>query len=113
MDNLAAHKVSGVRQAIEARSAELRYLPPYSPDLNPIENAFRQAQGASAQVRSAKPCRHWLLKPEGGRKEHIERLATDLSWGILENYVRWVANEEAFAHNINDLTDEGTGKLLG
>jgi transposase len=40
MDNLAAHKVAGVRQAIEARSAELRYLPPYSPDLNPIENAF-------------------------------------------------------------------------
>ena len=39
MDNLAAHKVAGVRQAIEARSAELRYLPPYSPDLNPIENA--------------------------------------------------------------------------
>jgi transposase len=40
MDNLAAHKVTGVRQAIEARGAELRYLPPYSPDLNPIENAF-------------------------------------------------------------------------
>jgi hypothetical protein len=58
------------------------------------------------------PCRHWLLKPEGVRKEHIERLATDLSWGILENYVRWVANEEAFAQNINDLADEGTGKLL-
>ena len=40
MDNLAAHKVQGVRQAIEAKGAELRYLPPYSPDLNPIENAF-------------------------------------------------------------------------
>jgi len=40
MDNLAAHKVHGVREAIEARGAELRYLPPYSPDLNPIENAF-------------------------------------------------------------------------
>ena len=40
MDNLAAHKVQGVRQAIEAAGAELRYLPPYSPDLNPIENAF-------------------------------------------------------------------------
>lgn len=40
MDNLAAHKVVGVRQAIEACGAELRYLPPYSPDLNPIENAF-------------------------------------------------------------------------
>ncbi len=40
MDNLAAHKVQGVRQAIEAKGAELRYLPPYSPDLNPIEHAF-------------------------------------------------------------------------
>jgi len=40
MDNLAAHKVTGVRDAIEAVGAELRYLPPYSPDLNPIEQAF-------------------------------------------------------------------------
>lgn len=40
LDNLAAHKVQGVREAIEAKGAELRYLPPYSPDLNPIENAF-------------------------------------------------------------------------
>lgn len=40
MDNLSSHKVTGVRQAIEAAGAELRYLPPYSPDLNPIELAF-------------------------------------------------------------------------
>ena len=40
MDNLPAHKVAGVRAAIEAQGAELRYLPPYSPDLNPIEQAF-------------------------------------------------------------------------
>ena len=40
MDNLPAHKVAGIRQAIEARDAKLRYLPPYSPDLNPIEQAF-------------------------------------------------------------------------
>ena len=40
MDNLPAHKVAGVAQAIKARGAELRYLPPYSPDLNPIEQAF-------------------------------------------------------------------------
>jgi len=40
MDNLPAHKVVGVSQAIEAQGAKLRYLPPYSPDLNPIENAF-------------------------------------------------------------------------
>jgi transposase len=40
MDNLSSHKVAGVREAIEAAGAELRYLPPYSPDLNPIELAF-------------------------------------------------------------------------
>lgn len=40
MDNLPAHKVMGVREAIEAVGAELRYLPPYSPDLNPIEMMF-------------------------------------------------------------------------
>ena len=40
MDNLPAHKVTGVRQAIEAAGASLLYLPPYSPDFNPIEMAF-------------------------------------------------------------------------
>lgn len=40
MDNLSAHKVEGVREAIEAAGATLRYLPPYSPDLNPIEQVF-------------------------------------------------------------------------
>ena len=40
MDNLSAHKSDDVRSAIEAAGAELRYLPPYSPDLNPIEQAF-------------------------------------------------------------------------
>src|SRR3954465_1482908 len=40
MDNLASHKVAGVRRAIEAAGARLLYLPPYSPDLNPIEQAF-------------------------------------------------------------------------
>ena len=40
MDNLPAHKVDGVRQAIEAAGATLLYLPPYSPDFNPIEMAF-------------------------------------------------------------------------
>jgi transposase len=40
MDNLGSHKVEGVREAIEAAGAELRYLPPYSPDFNPIEQLF-------------------------------------------------------------------------
>lgn len=52
MDNLAAHKVAGVSQAIEACGAKLLYLPPYSPDLNPIENAFAKLK---AHVRKAAP----------------------------------------------------------
>jgi transposase len=40
MDNLSSHKVAGVRAAIEAVGAVLRYLPPYSPDFNPIEQLF-------------------------------------------------------------------------
>ena len=40
MDNLSSHKGPAVRYAIEAAGAGLRYLPPYSPDFNPIENAF-------------------------------------------------------------------------
>jgi transposase len=39
MDNLGAHKVQGVREAIEARGAQLLHLPPYRPDLNPIQPA--------------------------------------------------------------------------
>jgi transposase len=40
MDNLSSHKGDAIRVAIEAAGAELRFLPPYSPDLNPIEQAF-------------------------------------------------------------------------
>ena len=40
MDNLSSHKVTGVRERIEAAGAEVLYLPPYSPDLNPIEKAW-------------------------------------------------------------------------
>jgi transposase len=50
LDNLGAHKVAGVRDAVEARGARLLYLPPYSPDLNPIEQAFAKLK---ALLRSA------------------------------------------------------------
>jgi transposase len=45
MDNLPAHKGAAVRQIIEATGAELRFLPPYSPDLNPIELVFPKLKG--------------------------------------------------------------------
>ncbi len=50
MDNLPAHKVAGVREAIEAAGARLLYLPPYSPDLNPIENAFAQIKAILRKI---------------------------------------------------------------
>ena len=53
MDNLVCHKQAGVRKAIEAVGATVLYLPPYSPDLNPIENAFSKFK--------------WLLKSSGER----------------------------------------------
>ena len=53
MDNLSSHKRVGVREAIEAANATLLYLPPYSPDLNPIEQAFAKFK--------------WLLKSAAER----------------------------------------------
>jgi len=53
MDNLSSHKRAGVRQAIEAVGAVLIYLPPYSPDFNPIEQAFSKFK--------------WLLKSAAHR----------------------------------------------
>jgi len=60
LDNLATHKVKGVREAIEAAGARLEYLPAYSPDFNPIENLWSKVKQG---LRSAEP-RTWreLLK---------------------------------------------------
>jgi len=57
MDNLAAHKVAGVAEAIRAAGASLMYLPPYSPDLNPIEQLFAKLKAllrkAAVRTREA------------------------------------------------------------
>jgi transposase len=57
MDNLAAHKGDRIRELIESAGCELLYLPPYSPDLNPIEEAFSKIKGllrkAGARSREA------------------------------------------------------------
>jgi transposase len=45
MDNLSSHKGKRVRKLVEARGCELVYLPPYSPDLNPTEEAFSKTKG--------------------------------------------------------------------
>ena len=57
MDNLSSHKAARVRELIEERGCELMYLPPYSPDLNPIEEAFAKLKAllrrAGARTREA------------------------------------------------------------
>jgi transposase len=57
MDNLSSHKGSRVRELVEARGVELLYLPPYSPDLNPIEEAFSKVKAllrnSAARTREA------------------------------------------------------------
>jgi transposase len=57
MDNLPAHKPARVRELIEERGCELIYLPAYSPDLNPIEEAFSKIEGilrgAGARTKEA------------------------------------------------------------
>lgn len=67
MDNLTAHKGKRVRELIEARGCELLYLPPYSPDFNPIEEAFSKIKN--------------LLRKAGGRVREalVEAIGTALS----------------------------------
>ena len=52
MDNLSAHKVDGVQALIEGTGAELRYLPPYSPDFNPIEPCWSVVKARLRQLKA-------------------------------------------------------------
>jgi transposase len=65
MDNLPAHKVDGVRQALEAVGARLLYLSPYSPDFNPIENLWSKLKGylRAVEARTAEALHEALAKP--------------------------------------------------
>ena len=82
LDNLAAHKQPEVRAAIEHAGALLRFLPPYSPDFNPIEQAFAKlkaffTRGAAAHVRPRlRPDRHRLLPDECANLRQALRLLT-------------------------------------
>ena len=67
MDNLSAHKGSRIRELIERRGCQLRYLPPYSPDLNPIEEAFSKVKGMLRRAEAR------------GREALIEAMAVALS----------------------------------
>lgn len=79
MDNLAAHKVVGVRAAIEAVGALLVYLPPYSPDLNPIELAFAKLKSL---LRAA------AQRVVGALEETIGQLLQQFTPTECRNYFR-------------------------
>ena len=79
MDNLSAHKVAGVRASIEAVGAEVMYLPPYSPDLNPIELAFSKLK---QMMRSA---RHRVV---GTLWRDTQRLLELIHEQEARNYIR-------------------------
>jgi transposase len=67
MDNLPCHKVRGVEEAIRAAGCRLEYLPPYSPDLNPIENAFSKLK---------RGLRDWAARTVGGVYQALRRIIT-------------------------------------
>jgi transposase len=59
LDNLGSHKVAGVREAIEGCGATLVYLPPYSPDLNPIEQAFAKLKALLRKIAARTVASLW------------------------------------------------------
>lgn len=79
MDNLGSHKSAAIRQMIQAAGARLWYLPPYSPDLNPIEQAF-------AKIK------HWMRQAQKRTIEetwrHVGHLVSSIQPAECTNYFR-------------------------
>jgi transposase len=84
IDNLPARKAPGVRDAIEARGATLRYLPQYSPDLNPIEMPFSKLK---ASLRKA------AERTIPRLRRRIGRFACTLTASEVRNYFRHAGYE--------------------
>lgn len=79
LDNLGSHKSHAVRDAILAADAKLAFLPPYSPDLNPIEQVFSKVK-------------HWMRMAQARTidaiHDHIARLVREISMAECSNYIR-------------------------
>ena len=85
MDNLPAHKVTGVRQAIENAEANLLYLPPYSPDFNPIEMAFSKLKAALKKAAARTIDDQWVL---------IGKLINEFKLNECKNYFKAAGYEQ-------------------
>ena len=77
LDNLGSHKVEGVRTAVEAAGAILRYLPPYSPDFNPIEKLFSKLKALLRRAAKRSTDALW---------QEIGELLTTISPNECKNY---------------------------
>lgn len=75
MDNLPAHKVAGIQELIEGRGAKLIYLPPYSPDLNPIEKCW-------SKIKT------YLRKAKARTREELEQALREVLLKITEEDAR-------------------------
>jgi transposase len=80
MDNLSAHKSEEVREFVEGRGCEVLFLPPYSPDYNPIEEAFSKIKGllrkAAARTKEA------LIEALGAA---ISEVTAEDAWGFIKH----------------------------
>lgn len=65
-----------------------------------------------ASFSKKSPCPHWLLKPKGFKKNDFLAISRRFGFFQIQSFLRWVANQEGFARNINDFPDEGTGTKL-
>jgi hypothetical protein len=65
-----------------------------------------------ASFSKKSPCIHWLLKPKGFKKNDLPAIAEKYGFFQIQSFLRWVANQGAFAKNINDLLEEGSSNKL-
>ena len=100
MDNLATHKVAGVREAIEALGAKLEYLPPYSPDFNPIESMWskvkqtlkrKEPRNARQLLKAAKTAFAAVSSPLKNSKNGLNRMDVKAS----DRHGTWATQGEA------------------
>jgi hypothetical protein len=58
------------------------------------------------------PCMHWFLLPERFKKKHFSKITDNFGFFQIQSYLRWIANEEVYAQNINEMPEESTGNKL-